>query len=333
MGLVVTPRDFAKRAELYHQLAQLTSAGIGLIAALRRLERTPPSRAFRKPLQIVLAGLDTGQTFSEALEAAGNWMPAFDVALLRAGEQSGRLDACFRLLSEYYLNRAQIARRVIGELAYPVFLLHFAVFILATPRFFRGGTMAGYLAETFGILIPIYILVVLTAYAGQARHGETWRALIEKITSLIPLVNTTRRELALARLAAALEALISAGFPIYEAWVLASAASGSPALKRAVLDWKPKLEAGQTPAEILQACPQFPELFVNLYSSGEVSGKLDETLHQLHKIYQEEGTRKLHMLAQWIPRLIYIGIVLWIATQIIGFWSSYFGQLDGVVGF
>jgi type II secretory pathway component PulF len=333
MGLLVTPRNFAQRAELYHQLAQLTSAGFGLVQALQRLERAPPSRAFRKPLRLLLDRLETGETFSEALDAAGSWMPAFDIALVRAGEQSGRLDASFKLLYEYYLNRTQIARRVISELAYPVFLLHFAVFILATPRFFRGGTVTGYILDTFGILIPIYILAVLILYAGQARHGEKWRALVEKVTSLIPGVRTTRRELALARLAAALEALINAGFPIYKGWVLAAAASGSPALERTVRSWKPRLDAGQTPAEILQTCRLFPELFVNLYSSGEISGKLDETLRQLRNIYQEEGTRKLHMLAQWIPRLIYIGIVLWVAARIVSFWLGYFGQMGNALGF
>lgn len=333
MGLLVTPRTFAQRAELYHQLAQLTSAGFGLVQALHRLERAPPSRAFRKPLRLLLARLERGETFSEALEATGSWMPAFDIALVRAGEQSGRLDACFKLLYEYYLNRAQIARRVISELTYPVFLLHFAVFVLATPRFFRGGTMTGYMFDTFGVLLPIYVLAVLILYAGQARHGVKWRALVEKITSLVPGVRMTRRELALARLAAALEALINAGFPIYNGWVLAAAASGSPALERVVQSWKPRLDAGQTPAEILQTCRQFPDLFVNLYSSGEISGKLDEALRHLHNIYQEEGTRKLHMLAQWIPRLIYICIVLWIAMQIVGFWTGYYGQIGGAGGF
>ncbi len=333
MGLLITPRDFAHRAELYHQLAQLTSAGVGLIAGLKHIERAPPTRPMRWPLRRILERLEAGETFSEALEATGKWMPAFDVALLRAGEQSGRLDACFRLLADYYLDRAQLARRVIGELVYPAFLLHFAVFILAAPQYVLTGNTTAYLASTFGVLIPIYVLVLITLYAGQARHGRTWRAIIEGITRFIPGVGKTRQCLALARLSAALEALISAGFPIFDGWELAAAASGSPAIERAVRKWKPKLLAGQTPAEVLKSSPQFPELFTNLYSSGEVSGKLDEALHQLYKIYLEEGVRRAHLLAQWIPRLIYVGIVLWIAYQIIKFWTGYFGRLGEVGGF
>ena len=50
MALIVTPGQFSQRAELYHQLAQLTSAGIGLVPALGQVQRHPPARSFREPL-------------------------------------------------------------------------------------------------------------------------------------------------------------------------------------------------------------------------------------------------------------------------------------------
>ena len=54
-----------------------------------------------------------------------------------------------------------------------------------------------------------------------------------------------------------LEALISAGVNIVEAWDLAATASGSPALRRVVATWKPPLTAGQTPAEIVRDLSDF----------------------------------------------------------------------------
>ena len=130
----------------------------------------------------------------------------------------------------------------------------------------------------------------------------------------VPILGTARHCLALSRLAAALESLISAGVNIIDAWDLAATASGSPALRRAVAAWKPQVAAGQTPAEVVRACPLFPETFANLYASGEVSGKLDETLRRLH-VYHEEGTPKLHAFATWTPRLIYFLVVLIIAYK------------------
>jgi type II secretory pathway component PulF len=142
---------------------------------------------------------------------------------------------------------------------------------------------------------------------------------------LVPLLGTARHYLALSRLAAALEALISAGVNIFEAWDLAATASGSPALRRAVAAWKPQVVAGQMPSEAVRHCPLFPETFANLYASGEISGKLDESLRHLNRLYNEDGTRKLNAFATWMPRLVYLLVVLLIAYKIVQFWTGLYG--------
>ena len=47
--------------------------------------------------------------------------PPFDIALVQAGEHSGRLDAVFKLLAAYYNDRAALLRQMISDLAYPAF--------------------------------------------------------------------------------------------------------------------------------------------------------------------------------------------------------------------
>ena len=331
MQLIITPGQLTRRSELYHQLAQLTAAGLGLVHAVEQLQRHPPARSYRQPLGRLLAELAQGFTFSESMHRAGNWATAFDIALLEAGERSGRLDACFRVLADYYSDRARLARQMIADLAYPAFLLHFAVFIFPFPKLFLSGNWVSYVAQTLGILIPIYALLALVIYAAQGKHGETWRSFIERIIRPIPVLGSARRELALSRLAMALEALISAGVSIIEGWELAATVSGSPALRRVVYAWGPDVRAGATPAEALNASGRFPDLFANQYMSGEVSGKLDEVLRRLHTYYQEEGTRKMRAVAQWTPRLIYLMVALGIGYYIIKFWSRYFGEVQKVM--
>lgn len=333
MALIITPAQLSRRSEFYHQLAQLTAAGIGLVAALGQLQRNPPERSFREPIKRTLNELARGSTFTESLQSAGEWLPAFDVALLQAGEHSGRLDACFRLLADYYRDRARIARQMISDLMYPAFLFHFAIFILPFAQFFTTGNTAVYLAKTFGVLIPVYVVVFAFIYASQSKHGEAWRARLESLLHPVPVLGTARRYLALSRLSIALESLISAGVNIVEAWPLAANASGSPALRKAVDAWTPLLASGQTPADILGNSHVFPELFTAQYTTGEISGKLDETLRRLHTYFQEEGTRKLHAVSQWLPRGIYLMITLWIGYRIVHFYSDYFNQVKDAGGF
>jgi len=331
--LIITPGQLSRRADFYHQLGQLTGAGLGLIRALEQLRSHPPDRSYREPIGRLLEQLAGGCTLTDALQRSGNWLPAFDVALLQAGEQSGRLDACFRLLADYYTDRARLARQIIGDLAYPAFLLHFAVFIFPFAQFFLSGNWVTYLCQTLGVLIPLYAVVALTIFAAQSRHGEAWRGFIESVLHPIPVLGTARQYLALARLAAALEALLSAGVTIIEAWELAATASGSPALRRTVLAWRPEVNGGQTPAEAVSASGKFPELFATQYATGEISGKLDDTLGRLHGYYQEEGLRKLHSFSRWIPRAIYFCVVLMIAYRIIHFYTGYFNMVRDAGGF
>ena len=107
-------------------------------------------------------------------------------------------------------------------------------------------------------------------------------------------------------------------------------ASSSPALRRAVAAWQAQLAAGRTPAELVRESPRFPEMFSNLYTTGEVSGKLDDSLLRLQQYYQEEGSRKLQTLATLAPKAVYILIMLGIAYNIIKFYTGYFSEIEKV---
>jgi type II secretory pathway component PulF len=333
MSFIITPGQFTQRAEFYHQLGQLTAAGLTLPVSLEQLRRNPPGPSYRQPIHRLLEQLNSGCTFTQALQTLGSWLPAFDIALLHSGEQSGRLDSAFRLLGDYYQDRARILRQLLADLAYPVFLLHFGLLIFTFISLLHTAGWAGPLVKLGAILATLYAGVLLIIYAVQSRHGERWRSRMEALLHPIPILGTARRFLALARLAAALEALLNAGVSIIEAWELAANASGSPALRRTVVGWRPLLDAGQTPAEVLRASGMFPELFANQYTTGEVSGKLDETLSRLHAYYQEAGSRKLHTVSQWAPRFIYLAVMLLIAYKVVSFYVGYFHQVSAAGGF
>jgi type II secretory pathway component PulF len=325
MPWILTPRQLQQRAELHQQLGQLTAAGITLLSALELLERNAPARGDREPLRRIQQSIRQGSTLTAALRGPGRGLPAFDIALVHAGEQSGRLPECFRLLAGHYAERAQLARQVLGDLAYPLFVLHLAVFLLPFSQLFVSGDWLGYLARTLGVLAPLYTLVLLVAYAVQGRRGERWRETLEALLHPIPVLGAARRALALARLAAALEALLSAGVTVIQAWEIAALACGSPLLRRSVAAWKPHLLAGQTPADTIAQSRIFPELFANLYHTGEISGQLDESLRNLHRYYQEEGTRKLRHFACWAPRLFYLLVALLVAWKVVRFWAGIYG--------
>lgn len=308
----------------------LVTSGIPVVNTLEMMERNPARGVNARTMGNVAQLLREGHTVTEAFREAGGF-PEFDAALIEAGDKSGRLDQCFKLLSLYYQERSQTLRTVISGLIYPVFLFHMAAVIFPFIEWFRTSNTTKFAIQVFGILLPLYFITGFIIYACQGRHGEKWRSVIEKIANPIPIIGKARRQLALARLSAALEALLNAGVPIISGWQLAATASGSPALRRTVDGWMMDLENGATPAELVTSSRAFPEPFVNLYHTGEISGKLDEALTRLHVMYRDEGSRNLKLAGLLFPKIVYGCVALLVAWKVVSFYVGYFNQVNEVM--
>ena len=167
--MIVTPGQLTQRSEFYHQLYQLTSAGLGLVNALETLGRNPPSASYREPIRRVLTEVAKGFTFGESLAHVEKWLPQFDRTLIEAGEKSGRLDNSFRLLADYYAERATNAKEMISMLIYPMFLVHLLAVVM-TIVFWRW--FPALLLLPLGGLAVVYAGIVFMVVAGQSQHGE-----------------------------------------------------------------------------------------------------------------------------------------------------------------
>ncbi|MFA6542791.1 MAG: type II secretion system F family protein [Limisphaerales bacterium] len=336
MALLITPRALAHRGEFYYQLSSMIRAGLPLIGALQTLEKSPPSYSYRKPVARMLAELKNRNTFTGALATLGDWLPVFDKALLEAGEKSGRLDECFRLLASYYEERAKLAREVIGQLIYPVGILHFALLIFPVSLLVEAVLRDQWTplllnkAAAFGTLYGLGIALVLVN-SGSRAHW--WRATTEQFLRFVPVLGSARRNLAIARLTSALEALFSAGVDIVDAWELAARASGSPAIAREVMKWRPQVETEQrTPGEILADGSAFPAMFTSLYRTGEISGQLDDTLKRLHEYSRVEGHRQMQMFTKAMTTGVILLIMVAIGYQVVLFWTDYFKNISNAIG-
>ncbi len=316
-----------RQAEFYHQLGMMTEAGLSLVQSLESLSLSKVFRPLARQISQLMDRLEQGATFAESASSIRGWLPPFDLALLDSGERSGRLDVCFRLLSEFYRQRAQAAREVIRQLIYPALVVHVAVFsraVVDAPQRILSAEIGAYLWAVGSDLLPIYLLGLAVFYIAQGSHGFAVRALLEKIFGFVPLLGVARRCLSLSRFCLALEALLSAGTSMARSWTLAADASGSPRIQKAVRPFESAIEGGRTPGELLSHFRGFPDMFVSLYQSGEISGRLDENLERLRIHYQEEGFRKLKLFAVWLPRMLYFLVLAVAAYFIVQFWVRYY---------
>lgn len=340
MALILTPGQFNDRADFYHQAVSLLGAGFGLIETLEHLRDRPPSRSFIRPLTEIVFHLREGETFARAIALEGKWVPEFDAALLEAGELSGRLDHCMGQLESYYIDKAELLKSTIASLIYPVALLHALVFLNAAPglvlSYLNNELSVGvpvFLAKTFGVLIPIYAVVLILIYFFQSGRARIIRKLMERIFSFIPIVGTARAHLALSRLAMSLGALLNAGVIVTKSWLVSASSSGSFRLDREISTWPEKIDSGVPPSELIRNARAFPSVFANLYTTGEASGRLDDHLQKLHVYYADSGKSKLRKAVVFYTSVFLAAVMLYIAYYIISFYVGYFKQVGELTDF
>jgi type IV pilus assembly protein PilC len=339
--VIVTTGQLKQRAELYHQLGSMITAGVPLIQALEMAGNNSTLRTSRKFIFDLVQHLKNGLSFGDAMLHIHGWLPDFDTALLAAGEQSGRLDFSFKALGDYYAARVQIIRETISNLAVAALNLH--VFLLVFPLSYLISFAMGIINNDHTMCIPfirekiliygsLWGTIIFFIFACQGKRGERWRRIVEYLNQAVPLLRTALKYLVLYRLTTALDALVNSGLSVVQCWPMAAAASGSPHLKNQISQWKTEFESGQTAAELVRAERYFPEMFANLYHTGEISGHLDDTLKRLQTYYHEEGFRLLRLFGRIVSRVIYFVIAGAIAYNIIGFYLGYFHGMANLIG-
>lgn len=332
MPFITTPGEIKNRADYFFQTSSMLDAGIGLPRILQTLTTGSGSKQLREMSAKMVALLEQGYTYSEACQQEMAWASSFEKALIEAGETSGTLDRTLHQLGEYLDKKSSLLRQTIGYLVYPIMVAHVALFVFPIHQI-QGILIAGGFERliiskviTFGVL---YVSLLGLILLFQKSTSPTAVAVKAGIFSWIPLLGSSLKELALARISMGLHALLNAGVPVGRAWKLAAEAGSNAAIVREVDNWKSMIEdEGYAPSELLNASSNFPQFFTSTYQTGETSGKLDDSLKRIEKYYTESGMSKLSHFSQWLPRIIYFLIVIVIAIQIISFWSGMFQQTN-----
>jgi type II secretory pathway component PulF len=332
--MILTPAELDRRAQFYRELGQMTEVGLTIPKALETIYRHTRRARFKTAILRMLQLVNEGSTLGTALLSAGKWLSAFDIALLGAGEQSGRLPACFLKLASYYEERARLLRKILASLAYPLLLVHMALLVFpigALQSLVTEGNIFGFIFGKLMLVLPVYLIGGVVAYLAQGERGEAARYMLDRFLGFVPVLGSARRSMALSRLCLSLEALINAGSNVIHSWELSAAACGSPVLQRVIRRFRPLLESGSTQAEAVTLSRAFPDEFVQQIHSAEISGKMDEVLLRMHKFYEEKSSRQSTAAVVLMGGLVFGIVVIVVAYQIISFYAGYFGQINQII--
>src|SRR6266849_8610130 len=194
------------------QLALLIGAGLTLEAALQTLG-DDTSKALAWFAGSIRTSISAGDSFAEALDCHSAIIEPAYVAMVRAGEASGKLEPVLRAIVEDRTQRELLADRINSAIRYPLFLVGSAVVILmffliyVVPQFepvFKdlGGRLnagaafviaaSAWLRTNLDLLLGICLALTLGTWLAINRHE--WRARMIAVFASLPGISGTMRD-------------------------------------------------------------------------------------------------------------------------------------------
>jgi type IV pilus assembly protein PilC len=321
------------------QLSALLRAGIPVLQSIGLLKARSGSSTLRTILADVEEKIKSGIPLSEAFEAQGTF-PKIYTASLFAGEKSGALDDVLARYVDYLKRSVGVARKLRSALAYPIFLLVAASFMVGfmtlyvVPRMsdlFKGLNankglptitvvvlaISTTLANNFIWLLPLILILIFGVVIWLRTPGG--KLLLHKFLLRMPIGGTLIKQMATAQLARSLSTLLSGGITVPDAWDIASQAITNYELRRRSQAVLPLIREGRLFTEALDKANWMPELALDMVGIGEKSGSLREMLDEVANFYDAESEVRLEQLTTLLEPMILVvmaGVVITILLAI-----------------
>lgn len=321
----------SEKALLYRDLAKLVGANFHLDRSLDLLLKQQPSHARRTWLQGLQTGLKEGKGVAASItEHCGAFSDALEFALIDAGERSGRLGDAFSHLSRYFEAWNMAVKQAIGAMIYPLLLAHLGIVLPELPTIVTA-TMDDKPYSLGGIFMPLAILWLMLLslfllWRWLSRLGAE-SAVVDLWLGRLPLIGSARRHWALARFSQVFHACLLAAMRMTEAMQLAGSASHSGLLRHAARDAAQRIAAGETIGGALADVHGFPIVFVHGIATAEEAGTLDHEMNRWAAAETIEASDAVQRTAQWLPKIAYAIVVMYVAYRIISMMTGYYGGM------
>src|SRR6476620_2524664 len=122
--------DMRELAVFSRQFATLVSSGMPMLRTLHTLEEQTQDNAIKEAVAGVRADVEAGSTLEQAMERHPKVFDRLFRAMVRSGEQSGRLDEALDRIAFQVEKADALRRQVKSALMYPALVFGFATVVL-----------------------------------------------------------------------------------------------------------------------------------------------------------------------------------------------------------
>ena len=303
-----TKVTFNDMVDFTRKIAMMLNAGLTIIDSLEILKKQTKKPAILALIVEIDQDIRAGGSLSSSLSKHKETFNNLYIALIKAGEASGKLDEILLKLADNLDKERAFKGKIKGALVYPVIVVVAMIIVMFVMVTFVIPQLLG-LYKDFNVDLPITtvflinlssffqktwpliivgvvgLVVLLKRYIGT----KTGRRSFDMLLLKIPIISNVIRMSALVDSTRTLAILIASGVSILDGLSIVTETTGNVVYQEAFQKVYSEVEKGAPIGKALENAEVFPPILVQMASVGEQTGNLDDTLHRISNYFEMES--------------------------------------------
>lgn len=292
---------------LSRQLSTLFEAEVSALQIFKLLAAESEKPPMRVALAEVADDLQGGNAISKALGKHPKIFSDFYVNMVRAGEESGKLNETFGYLADYLERTYEITSKAKHALVYPSFVVtvFIGVMVLLLTKVIpslsqilkeSGQEVPLYTKVVIGVsdflthygLFFLLVLIVGGFFLYRSTRTPAGRVSLSRFRLSLPYVGNLYRKLYLSRITSNLNTMLVSAIPIVKAIEVTASVVGDATYSAILSEVAESVRGGSALSSSLSRYEEIPGILVQMTRVGEETGELGTILKTLSRFYEHE---------------------------------------------
>jgi len=317
----IKPKDISIASR---QLATMLGAGLPIAQSYKAIAEGTDQPKVREIFGAVRLDVESGTALSEALQKFPRQFDSLYTSLVAVGERSGNLDDLMDKVALYMENIEEIKAKVKGAMWYPAavlavgFIVTVLLLVFVIPQFEDlfssfGASLPALTAivielsrsfrdlwlQIFGIIAGVIIIISMSY-----RRSEAMRHRVDRIALRLPIFGIILRKAAISRFARTLATMFGSGVPLVEGLESVAGATGNRVYSDACMSIREVVSGGQSLSSAMSQTGLFPPMVLQMTSTGEESGELENMLNKAADFYEREVREAVDNMSKLIEPIM-----------------------------
>lgn len=307
------------------QLATLIGAGLPLAQSLHTAQEQTQNKKLQNIIGEITASVEGGKSLSDSFAKHPEVFDAVFLALVGAGELSGTLDESLLRIADQQEKDAAIMSKIRGALTYPIIVLVVIFGVMGFMLFtvvpqveklykdlkqtlpFITQIMVG----AADIFIHFWWLIIIILGIGiyfLMQYLKTNSGIKTKDTLKlnIPIFGQMFRKLYMSRFARTGQTLLNTGVSMLDMLSLTAKAVNNSIISNSILRAAEKVKGGKALSDSLQPEEYILPLVPQMIKIGEQSGRIDEMMGKVAKVYEDELDEQIKTISTSIEPVLMV---------------------------